>query len=309
MEPGTPWIRPIVRALITVLPCLVLAGDAAAQPDRGPGPDIPPWKRPLSGEDAAQVAKLEQQIAQLQGAGRFAEAIEPAREVAEIRTRLQGADHWQTADARRAVDNLRTIAALPEEGRKALASVGDLARKADAERQRAHYSEAERIDRSLLELRRKWLGDDHPDTAASYNNLAANTQYQRKYAEAEPLFRQALAIKLEALGEGHPATARSYHNVALNLHAQGKDAEAEPLFRQALAIRLKARGEGHPDTAQSYDALASNLGAQGRYAEAEPLFRKALAIRLKALGEDHPDTSRSNNSLAFTLNVAQRRYA
>src|SRR5262249_7154766 len=83
MEPGTSWIRPIVRALIAVLPCLVLAGEAAAQPDRGPDRDIPPWKRPLSGEAAAQVEKLEQQIDQLRRAGPFAEAIEPAREVGE----------------------------------------------------------------------------------------------------------------------------------------------------------------------------------------------------------------------------------
>src|SRR5262245_2424822 len=174
MEPGTSWIRPVVRALITVLPCLVLASDAAAQPDRGPDQDIPPWKRPLSGEAASQVAKLEQQIARLQGAGRFAEAIEPARGVAEIRTRLQGADHWQAADARRAVDDLRTIAALPEEGRKAMASVGELAQKADAEYQRGHYAESERINRTLLEIRRKWLGEGHPGTVSSYSYLGYN---------------------------------------------------------------------------------------------------------------------------------------
>src|SRR5262249_59771050 len=78
MEPGTSWIRPIVRALIAVLPCLVLAGEAAAQPDRTPGQDIPPWKRPLSGEDAAQGAQLEQQIALFRPAGWLPEAIEPA---------------------------------------------------------------------------------------------------------------------------------------------------------------------------------------------------------------------------------------
>ena len=94
MEPGTSWNRPVVRALITVLPCLVLASEATAQPDRGPDQDIPPWKRQLSGEAAVRVAQLEQQIAQLRREGRFAEAIEPSREVAEIRTRLQGADHW-----------------------------------------------------------------------------------------------------------------------------------------------------------------------------------------------------------------------
>src|SRR5262245_3595986 len=136
MEPCTSWIRPVVRALITVLPCLVLASEAAAQPDRGPGRDIPPWKRPLSGEAAARVAKLEQQIDQLRKEGRFAEAIAPAREVAEIRTRLQGADHWQAADARRALEDLRQLAALPEEGRKAMAPVEELDQRADADRQR-----------------------------------------------------------------------------------------------------------------------------------------------------------------------------
>src|SRR5262249_30955362 len=135
MEPGTFWMRCIVQAWIAVLACLVPASDAPAQPDRGPSQDIPPWKRQLSGDDAAPVAQLEQQTTQFGKEGKFAEAIAPAREVAEIRTRLQGADHWQAADARRAVDDLRQIAVLPEEGRKALASVGELDQKADAERQ------------------------------------------------------------------------------------------------------------------------------------------------------------------------------
>jgi hypothetical protein len=92
MEPGTPPIRPLVRAWIAALAGLVRAGDAVAQPARGPDQDIPPWKRTLSGEAASWVQKLEQQLAQLRRAGRFAEARAPAHEVAEVRTRLQGAD-------------------------------------------------------------------------------------------------------------------------------------------------------------------------------------------------------------------------
>src|SRR6516165_2065757 len=107
MGPGTFRTRCIVRAVIAVVTGLVLARDAPAQPDRGLGQDIPPWKRQLSGDAASQVEKLEQRIAQLQKEGKFAEAIGPAREVAEIRTGLQGADHWQAADARRAMDDLR----------------------------------------------------------------------------------------------------------------------------------------------------------------------------------------------------------
>jgi tetratricopeptide (TPR) repeat protein len=79
------------------------------------------------------------------------------------------------------------------------------------------------------------LGEDHPDTASSYNSVAWILHAQGKYAEAESLCRQALAIYRKLLGDDHPLTANSYHNVASNLNAQGKYAEAEPLFRQALA--------------------------------------------------------------------------
>jgi tetratricopeptide (TPR) repeat protein len=308
MEPDRPWIRPIVWAWIAAQACLVLARGTAAELERGPGQDNPPWKRQLGGEAAAQVAKLEQQIAQLRLEGRFTEAIEPAREVAEIRTRLQGADHWQTADARRAVDDLRKIATSAEDGRKAMASVGELVQKSVTERQRAHYCRIGANRPHPAGDSPEMAGEGHPDTAISYNNVAYNLQAQGRYAEAEPLYRQALAIWLKALGEGHPQTASGYDNVAGNLQAQGRYAEAEPLFRTALAIRLKALGEDHPDTAFSYNNLAGNLDDQGKHAEAEPLLRKDLAIRLRALGADHPRTATSYTNLASNLD-AQGKHA
>jgi tetratricopeptide (TPR) repeat protein len=308
MKPGTSWIRRIVWAWIAALACLVLASDVAAQPDRGPGQDIPPWKRQLSGEAAARVAKLDQRIAQLKKEGQFAEAIEPARKVAEIRTRLQGGDHWQTADALRTVHDLQTIAALPEEGRKAMASVGELIQKAGAERQRGHYAESERISRNLLEIHRRWLGEGHHDFAMSSKDVAATLSDQGKHDAAEPLYRKALAIRLQVLGEDHPETAESFDDVAYNLDDQGKYAEAEPLYRKALVIKLKALGEDHPDTAITYNNFAANLDWQGRYAEAEPLYRRALATWLQALGEDHPYTGASHNNLAINLD-GQGRYA
>ena len=51
------------------------------------------------------------------------------------------------------------------------------------------------------------LGEDHPETAQGYNNLASNLHAQGKYAEAEPLFRTALEIRRRVLGEDHPDTA------------------------------------------------------------------------------------------------------
>ena len=50
------------------------------------------------------------------------------------------------------------------------------------------------MHRRALAIRLKALGEDHPNTATSYNNLAATLSAQGKYAEAEAMYRRALAI-------------------------------------------------------------------------------------------------------------------
>ena len=58
------------------------------------------------------------------------------------------------------------------------------------------------------------LGERHPDTAASLNNLAVLLEAQGDYAAAKPLYEQALAIHKAVLGERHPDTATSLNNLA-----------------------------------------------------------------------------------------------
>ena len=132
----------------------------------------PPWRRNLTGADAAR--------AQEAGSSRSSNSIErgdsatrsgPPASSAELRARVQGADHWQAADARRDVDDLRTIAALPEEGRKAMATVGDLVDKADAASQTSPICRIGTPGPMLLQVNRRWLGEDHRRTARAYNNL------------------------------------------------------------------------------------------------------------------------------------------
>ena len=123
MKPNAILIRNRLRPwpLIAILACPALAVDSPAQTGREPANDTPPWQQPSTGDAAAQVKKWTQEIANLQSGGRFAEAVGPALKAAELRKRLQGADHFQAVDAQREVDDLRKIAALPEEGRRAVA--------------------------------------------------------------------------------------------------------------------------------------------------------------------------------------------
>jgi tetratricopeptide (TPR) repeat protein len=92
------------------------------------------------------------------------------------------------------------------------------------------------------------LGEDHPHTAQSYNNVAANLGAQGQHAQAEPLLQKALAICRRVLGEDHPDTALSYNNVAYNLYAQGQYREAATAWADAArsfeAARLAVTAAG-----------------------------------------------------------------
>jgi phosphoserine aminotransferase len=50
-----------------------------------------------------------------------------------------------------------------------------------------------------LSIRRKELGDDHPDTLQTMNNLGNLLEAQEKYAEAEPIYRETLEKRRRVL--------------------------------------------------------------------------------------------------------------
>jgi CHAT domain-containing protein len=159
-----------------------------------------------------------------------------------------------------------------------------------------------------LAIRKKVLGNEHPDVATSLNNLALLYDRQGRYSEAEPLYRQALEMNQRLLGNEHPNVANSLNNLALLYNEQGRYSEAEPLSRQALEMRKRLLGNEHPDVALSLNNLAGLHQMQGRYSEAEPLFRQALEMRKRLLGNEHPDVAQSLNNLANLYNE-QGRYS
>ena len=140
------------------------------------------------------------------------------------------------------------------------------------------YAAAQPLFEKALEISRRLLTDDHPDTARGFDSVAANLSAQGKFAAAQPLHEKALEIRRRLLGEDHPYTAASYNNVASNLHAQGKYAAAQPLFEKALEICRRMKTDDHPDTLRYYNGLAYNLYAQGKYREARDQWISAVRI-------------------------------
>ena len=161
------------------------------------------------------------------------------------------------------------------------------------------YSKAEPLYLRALAIDENVLTPEHPDTAASLNNLALLYENQGLYSKAEPLYLRALAIREKALGAEHPDTATSLNNLALLYDNEGLYSKAEPLYLRALAIDEKVLGPEHPNTANSLHNLAFLYHKQGLYSKAEPLYLRALAIYEKPLGPEHRDTANSLNNLAL----------
>ena len=160
-------------------------------------------------------------------------------------------------------------------------------------------------------IRQNILGEEHPSTATSINNLATLLRSIKRYKEAEPLYRKALEINKNVYGEEHPTTAGSFNNLAALLKTTGNYNEAEPLYRKSLEIYQKVFGEEHPDTAGSLNNLAGLLQATGRNTEVEQLYLRAMKIDEHIYGTTHPDVAIDYWNLDtfwFTLNEKQPNF-
>jgi CHAT domain-containing protein/tetratricopeptide (TPR) repeat protein len=266
---------------------------------------VPPYKRRLTGVEAKQADGWEQKVGDLTAAGKYAEALAPARQVLALRTRRQGAKHWETIDADRTLQTLKKLADLDAKGREGLAAATRLEADAYQLFQQGRYSRAESLVRKALGIRARLFGHADWNTIALRNNLATALNSQGKWAEAEGLLRKAVGGCRRGLGEDHPDTATAYFNLARGLQIQGKYGQAEPLLLAALAVFRRAYGEAHHHTAMAYGGLAGNLNAQGKYAAAEQMHRRALAINLRR-GDDVP-TAIAYNNVAYTL-YSQGKY-
>jgi tetratricopeptide (TPR) repeat protein len=278
---------------------LVLVG-LTALPAWGAAPPVPSGR--LTPDRQQRLDQMRIGLARAGFAGEIGEALRLARQAEVLHRRWQGPGHWHTVEARYVVERWERLARLSAADQRAAGRA--LRREAEAQHLRARhrYAEAEKAQREALALIRKTLGEDHPDTARSYNSLALTLSAQGRHAEAQPLFQRALDLRKNLLGEGGPDTALSYNNVGSCLANLGKHAEAQPLHQKALDLSRKLLGEDHPRTATYYSSLAANLNEQGRHAQAQPLYEQALALHRKLLGEGHSQTALSYNNLAANLN-------
>ncbi|MBE1596648.1 tetratricopeptide repeat protein [Streptomyces stelliscabiei] len=159
------------------------------------------------------------------------------------------------------------------------------------------------LQRALAD-RVRVLGEDHPHTLASRNNLAYAYKSVGELGRAIELYEQTLKDRVRVLGEDHSGTLASRNNLASAYESAGDLGRAIELYEQILADRVRVLGEDHPDTLVSRNNLAGAYYTMGDLSRAIELYEQTLTDMVRVLGEDHPHTLASRNNLASAYESA-----
>ena len=153
-----------------------------------------------------------------------------------------------------------------------------------------------------MKLRRRVLGEEHPDTLASMNNLAASLHGLGDLEAACALHEQVFERVSRVLGEEHPDTLTSMSNLASSLHEVGDLTAAKAMNERALAARSTGVGWGASGYVAVHEQPCRVVAARWEISGAHGGCRSRCWRRRRGLlGEEHPDTLTSMSNLAETL--------
>ncbi len=153
------------------------------------------------------------------------------------------------------------------------------------------------LERSLT-LRRRDLGDKHPDTLAVMESIGTLYLSDGKLSEAEPYLDGAAQGLRSARGPDHPETLKALRGLAHLYFAQDKLAEAEDLITQARNILLSTRGIDDIETIAITNSLALIIQSRKQLEPARKLLIESLERSSSKLGVDHPVTLTIKSNLA-----------
>jgi serine/threonine protein kinase len=138
------------------------------------------------------------------------------------------------------------------------------------------YPQAQSLFADAVEIRKRVLGPENPDTLKSMHGLCRPLREQGQYAEAEKLQRDTLDVERRVLGNENPDTLASVAELAIILDNEARYPEAEKLAQEALDTDRRVLGVEDDQTQWAMIILASIFTDEGRLADAEKLYREAL---------------------------------
>jgi tetratricopeptide (TPR) repeat protein len=159
-------------------------------------------------------------------------------------------------------------------------------------------SEAAAYYKRAVEIRKKLLKPDDPESISSLSGLAQALRDKGDDTEADQFYRETLVIYRQ-----HPEIYRGdYAMYLLNVgdfaFKRHRLEEAQNLLTEAVANFEKYEGTGSPHLALASTSLAEVYEEEGKYSESEALYRRALTIQEAQLSPDDADLGRTLGGLA-----------
>jgi len=100
------------------------------------------------------------------------------------------------------------------------------------------------------------LGEEHPSTLTTVNDLAVTLYAQGEVARARMFQEQVLEERRRLLGGEHSDTLSTMNCLAVTLYRQGDLVGARQLQEQVVEARRRLLGEEHPSTLRAMTELA-----------------------------------------------------
>jgi len=123
---------------------------------------------------------------------------------------------------------------------------------------------ARKLDEETLEIRRRVLGPEHPDTLSSMSNLANALQAQGDLAGARELQEKVFAICRRLLGPDHPHTSGSAWSLCVTLQALGERESARAVLdRDLLGLLDRDPATLGADQRQTREHVAEEVKKSG----------------------------------------------
>jgi serine/threonine-protein kinase len=168
------------------------------------------------------------------------------------------------------------------------------------------YDRARAIFQEALTTRRRVLGNEHTDVAATLFNLADAAYRRSDSATAVSHHREALSIRRRTLGPTHTLTLESIYWLAHSLHEAGDAASARPLFDEWVAAVSSRPPEMTPARADQFIMLGQMVMIRAEFDKAERLFRQGLTVRQAYFGPRHFSVGDALHQLGLAVRGQKR---
>jgi eukaryotic-like serine/threonine-protein kinase len=147
------------------------------------------------------------------------------------------------------------------------------------------------------DLRRRALGEEHPDTLETLMAIGLVYFADEKVSQAAPLLVAAMDGLRAAAGTEDPRALDAAHKVAHLYFAQGRHREAEELLVSLLDTYRRIRGPVAQETLDVVNSLGVVFEDQNKHKDAERLLEGAVRESEQQLGERHPNTLTTMSNL------------